>query len=135
MAPKRFTREEAEELLPYVAPVLFKLRQLRTRYDDLQSRGSELIQKSRGNGHGVDNEAGRVRRELEEMQAEMNAGIAKIQVMGIEVKDLALGLIDFRSIREGREVYLCWKLGEEHVSYWHELDTGYAGRQPLEESK
>lgn len=94
-----------------------------------------MVQKSRGNGHGVDNEAGRVRRELEEMQAEMNAGIAKIRGMGIEVKDLALGLIDFRSIREGREVYLCWKLGEEHVSYWHELDTGYAGRQPLEESE
>jgi hypothetical protein len=72
---------------------------------------------------------------MEEMQTEMNAGIAKVQGMGIEVKDLAIGLIDFRSIREGREVYLCWKLGEEHVSYWHELDTGYAGRQPLEESE
>jgi len=55
--------------------------------------------------------------------------------MGIELKDPELGLVDFRSIREGREVYLCWQLGEEHLSFWHEIDTGFAGRQPLEEAE
>jgi hypothetical protein len=133
MTPKRFTREEAEELLPYVAPVLFKMREVKRRRDQLQAQGAELVQKSRGNGHGVDNEAGKLRREMEEAATEINELIEKVQGMGIEVKDVEAGLIDFRSIREGREVYLCWKLGEEHVSYWHEIDTGFAGRQPLEE--
>jgi hypothetical protein len=52
--------------------------------------------------------------------------------MGIEVKDIDMGLVDFRSNMDGREVYLCWKLGEEHISFWHELHTGYASRQPLD---
>ena len=91
------------------------------------------MKKSRGNGHGVDNEAGKVRREIEAAGAEINALIEKVQGMGIELKDTETGLVDFRSIREGREVYLCWKLGEEHVSFWHEIDDGFAGRQPLDE--
>jgi len=65
----------------------------------------------------------------------MNGLIEKVQGMGVELKDVEVGLIDFRSIREGREVYLCWQLGEEHVTHWHELDTGFAGRQPLEEAE
>jgi hypothetical protein len=135
MAPKRFTREEAEELLPYIAPVLFKMRELKRRRDELQEEGAGLVQKSRGNGHGVDNEAGKVRREIEETGTRINELIEKVQGMGVELKDMDAGLIDFRSIREGREVYLCWKLGEEHVSHWHELDAGFAGRQALEEAE
>jgi hypothetical protein len=135
MTPKRFTREEAEELLPYVAPLLFKLRELNRQRDQLQVQGAEVVQKSRGNGHGVDNEAGKVRREMEELGTHINELIEKVQGMGIELKDPELGLVDFRSIREGREVYLCWQLGEEHLSFWHEIDAGFAGRQPLEEAE
>ncbi len=134
MAPKRFTREQAEELLPYVAPLLFQMRELQRQRDELQAQGAELAQKSRGNGHGVDNEAGKVRREIEEAGTQINELIEKVQGMGIELKDVEAGLIDFRSTREGREVYLCWKLGEDHVSHWHELDSGFAGREPLEEA-
>ena len=135
MAPKRFTREEAEELLPYIAPLLFKLRELKRQRDDLQARGTELVQKSRGNGHGVDNETGKVRREIEAAGTQISELIEKVQGMVIELKDPEAGLIDFRSIREGREVYLCWRLGEEHVSFWHEIEAGFAGRQPLEEAE
>jgi hypothetical protein len=135
MTPKRFTRDEAEELLPYIAPLLFKLRELKRQRDDLEAQGTELVQKSRGNGHGVDNEAGKVRREMEELGTHINELIEKVQGMGIELKDPELGLVDFRSIREGREVYLCWQLGEEHLSFWHEIDAGFAGRQPLEEAE
>jgi len=135
MTPKRFTREEAEELLPYVAPLLFKLRELNRQRDQLQVQGAEVVQKSRGNGHGVDNEAGKVGREMEEAGTQITELIEKVQGMGIELKDPEAGLIDFRSIREGREVYLCWRLGEEHVYFWHEIDAGFAGRQPLEEAE
>jgi hypothetical protein len=135
MAPKRFTREEAEELLPYLAPVLFKMQEVKRKHDSLQTKSEELLQRSRGNGHGVDDEAGKVRREMEAAVAQVNELIEKVQGMGVELKDVDMGLIDFRAIREGREVYLCWKLGEEHVSHWHELETGFAGRLPLEEGE
>ena len=52
--------------------------------------------------------------------------------MACELKDIEQGLIDFRTEREGREVYLCWKLGEPDIRWWHELDAGFAGRRPLE---
>ncbi|TMB93458.1 MAG: DUF2203 family protein, partial [Chloroflexi bacterium] len=57
----------------------------------------------------------------------------RVQSYGCELKDMEMGLIDFRWLREDREVYLCWKLGEARVEHWHELETGFAGRQPLEE--
>jgi hypothetical protein len=72
-----------------------------------------------------------VRGEIEAAAKQINSLVDKVQGMGVELKDMEIGLVDFRTIREGREVYLCWKLGEESVSYWHELDTGYAGRKPL----
>jgi hypothetical protein len=57
--------------------------------------------------------------------------IQKILSTGVEVKDINLGLVDFLSLRDGREVYLCWQFGEEDIRFWHDLDTGYTGRQPL----
>ena len=61
----------------------------------------------------------------------LNALLAEINGFGCELKGLGEGLIDFPSKREGRTVYLCWKLGEERIAYWHELDTGFASREPL----
>jgi hypothetical protein len=58
-------------------------------------------------------------------------GMAQLQALGVVVKDLDRGLIDFPHRREGREVYLCWEYGEERIDYWHETDSGYSGRQPL----
>jgi hypothetical protein len=63
--------------------------------------------------------------------AEINAELVKIHDLGVELKDPAMGLIDFLALRDGREVYLCWRLGETAIDYWHETDTGFAGRQPL----
>jgi hypothetical protein len=51
--------------------------------------------------------------------------------MGVELKDIEEGLVDFRSMRDGRIVYLCWRQGEDTIAFWHELDAGFAGRQPL----
>lgn len=131
MAPKRFTRHEADELLPYLAPALFKLQALKRRHDELRGQLGGTAGRSRSNGHGVDQETARARRKIEEAAEQISGIVDKVQGMGVELKDMDQGLIDFRTIRENREVYLCWKLGEESVSFWHELDTGYAGRQPL----
>jgi hypothetical protein len=57
--------------------------------------------------------------------------INELNGFGCELKDPTIGLIDFLSLRSGREVYLCWHLGEERINFWHYLDAGFAGRQPL----
>jgi hypothetical protein len=51
---------------------------------------------------------------------------------GAQVKDINTGLLDFPALREGHEVYLCWKYGEDQIAFWHEIDAGFAGRQPIE---
>ena len=61
----------------------------------------------------------------------LNMLLHQIQDMGIYVKDLETGLIDFPALREGQEVYLCWKFGEESIEFWHEIDAGFAGRQSI----
>lgn len=70
--------------------------------------------------------------EVQQLAAEMQGYVQELRDLGIEVKDFQLGLVDFPAERDGRPVYLCWKLGEPTVQHWHELDTGYAHRQPLE---
>ena len=69
--------------------------------------------------------------ELERGQERMREYERELQNLGIELKDYFIGLIDFPCRMDGREVYLCWRLGEPEVAYWHELDAGFAGRQKL----
>ena len=64
----------------------------------------------------------------------MQGYVAELEKLGIAIKSFDEGLIDFPSHRDGREVFLCWKHGEESVEYWHEPDKGYAGRQPIEKA-
>lgn len=62
----------------------------------------------------------------------MDALLHQIQAMAIEVKDLTIGLIDFTALHEGREVYLCWKYDEDSIQFWHEIETGFSGRQLID---
>jgi len=132
MPPRLFTRDEAEAMLPQIAPHLWQAQRLKREHDEAQQKLAELQAKGRGNGHGLDAEISKVNVAIQKTAAEINGIVDRINGMGIEIKDLDMGLVDFRSQMSGREVYLCWKLGEEHVSWWHELTTGYASRQPLE---
>lgn len=127
-----FSRDEADAMLPQVAPLLWQAQRLKQEHDEAQEELGALEVKSRGNGHGLDTEVSRARQAAQRAATAINGIIERVKTMGIEVKDLDIGLIDFPSQRDGRPVYLCWKLGEERVSWWHELHTGYAFRQPLE---
>lgn len=103
----RFTRDEAEALLPKVVPYVEDLVRRKQAFD---------------------------RRPTEPLAAEIRGIVRSIDEMGVEVKDLDQGLIDFPSQRRGRAIYLCWKLGEgERIDWWHPVDTGYAGRRPIRE--
>ena len=73
------------------------------------------------------------RAEREVLVGEIEEQLAKIQQTGCVVKDLNEGLVDFPALREGQEVYLCWKLGEERIGYWHGIEEGFAGRKPLDD--
>ncbi len=72
--------------------------------------------------------------ERERSETKMREAIDKIHETGCIVKDLDVGLVDFPSLLEGEEVYLCWKLGEERITYWHGIHEGFAGRKPLDDS-
>jgi hypothetical protein len=132
MPPRQFTREEAETLLPRLTEVLLAMREGKREYDSFVERAAALSDKMRGNGQLLEGDLKTAQEGLEKAVAELNSLGEQISELGCELKDIDQGLIDFRTEMDGREVYLCWKLGEEHVEWWHDLHTGFAGRQPLE---
>ena len=125
-----FTREEAELLLPLLTDLLTRLRDSLSELEQARARVEAIPLAARGNGRAAEVEA--VERRVADLMAAANEALARINDLGVEVKDMATGLVDFRSLRDGRVVYLCWRLGEPTIAYWHELDAGFAGRQPLD---
>jgi hypothetical protein len=134
--PYRFNRlfsvEEANSLIPQITPALLQLRRDKEQFDQLRRTLDAMTPAMRGNGHGA--LAVEYERRINDLVTRMSAGIRELAEQGIEVKDLNQGLIDFPHLRGDRVVYLCWRLGEGAIAYWHELDTGFAGRQELDES-
>lgn len=104
--------------------MLLRLREARDRLTDAELH-ELLAGAAPGNGGG---EAGR---QVGEAFLQVRELLAELLQRGIVVRDVDRGLVDFPAIREDREVYLCWELGEEEIGYWHELDAGYRGREPL----
>jgi hypothetical protein len=123
---KYFTVEEANRLIPQIKAIVEQLRQGRRHLQRHRPTAEAVAQKAGGNGGGSDAVT-----YLSDYSQTFGHGIARLQVLGVILKDVDRGLIDFPHRREGREVYLCWEYGEEHIDYWHETDSGYGGRQPL----
>lgn len=127
-----FTLPEAEEMLPRVRDELVAMRDAKRELDELRAELAQLGKRAAGNGHVVPSaDVTPKRRRAETLAERLNAGLARFTEWGIELKGLEEGLVDFPSDREGRVVYLCWRLGEDRIAWWHEMDTGFAGRQPL----
>jgi hypothetical protein len=133
MEGRNFTVAEAEALLPQLTEMLTALQE---RWRVLQAKQGALAtryqKRVRGNGHLVGGEEltvarEEVRAELAALQQQMEA----VEALGCELKDVEEGLIDFPAVREGREIYLCWRLGEPSIGWWHDRTVGFAGRQPL----
>lgn len=130
-SPRTFTREEANALLPRLREVLSALQGTKASLDRLQAELAALTQAASGNGHLLLAQMDRKRREAEALSERLNASLRELQELGCELKGVDEGLIDFPAERDGRTVYLCWKLGEERIEWWHEMDAGFAGRQRL----
>ena len=130
---KLFTREEAEALLPQIRPLLLEIQQLGQEIAGHESRLHIDQTKLMSNGHKPQVDAETLRGEVRTLNNRIRTNVDKILAMGVIVKDIAEGLVDFPALHHGREVYLCWKLGEDRIHYWHEIEAGFAGRQPLDE--
>lgn len=125
-----FTLAEALDLLPTVRRLIVEM-QARKQAVEAQSAALEgLIGRTAGNGH-LAGEVAAARRGLERAGEELQALMNELASLGVELKGIDEGLVDFPSTRERRVVYLCWRQGEETIAFWHELETGFAGRQPL----
>jgi hypothetical protein len=129
--PTYFTREEAEALLPRVRPLLVDLRELHEQLEPVREQIAELMLRMRGNGHTHQGELAQLTERARVLAAAVEERVRRLSQWGVLVKDLAMGLVDFPSQRDGREVYLCWRLDEPHVAWWHYPEDGFAGRQPL----
>jgi hypothetical protein len=121
---RHYTLEEANATIPWVVEKLAALRDARDRLTDEQARAA-LTKGSPTNGGGHPG------KQVGEAFVELQNGIAAFDARGIVLRDLDTGLLDFPSLRDGEEVYLCWIGGEAEIGFWHHVDAGYAGRQPL----
>jgi hypothetical protein len=130
--PRYFTPEEANELLGVVRPLAERMVEVRRAQLRAQRRQAQVVLRVASNGGGLsraDVEA--AASEAERAVESLRAAVEEIQNLGVVVKDLDRGLVDFPAVSRGREIYLCWELGEDEVGYWHGIEDGYAGRQPL----
>ncbi len=127
-----FTREEAEALLPEITVVLYKIQESHRSVLALRAELEEIQAQAMGNGHHLYDRILRLQQEIASSMPRLREALEELQPFGCELKDPEIGLIDFLSLRDGEEVYLCWRLGEQRISFWHYLHTGFAGRQPLD---
>lgn len=125
---KLFTVEQANRTLPLVSRIVEDIVRTYARWQ-ARVREHELISATVRPGDAET--IARVEREAEGLAADLDAFRAELAALGVEFKGYDLGLVDFPCDMGGRIVYLCWRLGEPAVQYWHEIDAGYAGRRPL----
>lgn len=125
MAARHYTVAEANQLLEIVRPLMAAILTARQIIVDAQPEVWPVLEKAVGNGGS--HKAGALLAQFEVIQRNVHA----LQELGLEVKDINQGLVDFPAQREGRGIYLCWRYDEPRITHWHELDAGFAGRQPL----
>lgn len=128
---KFFTPDQANAMLPLVQSIVKDISELAHSLRDRQTRLNRLNQGGVGKGLIT-------RDQLEEEQAawerdaeRLQECIGELNDLGVEMKDLFIGLVDFPGLMDGREICLCWKLGEPRLDWWHETNAGFAGRQQL----
>jgi hypothetical protein len=123
---RHYTLEQAKALLPRVIELIEGMRAARDRLGDREARAA-LADAGQTNGGGAPG------RTVSEGFLQLREGMLELRERDIVLRDLDRGLVDFPSLRDGREVYLCWQDGEEEIGFWHEPDAGFAGRRPLDD--
>ena len=126
MTQRYFTLQEANETLNLIRPLMDEVQAIRIKILKNQPEAWPAIEKSAGNG------GNRALSNMVQDFEKFDALIHRIQDMDVLIKDINLGLLDFPAWKDGREVYLCWQYGESDIAFWHEVEAGYAGRQPID---
>lgn len=123
---RHYTLEEASELLPRVVGLVERMRAARSRLGDREAR--EALSEA-----GPTNGGGSPGRTISEGFLELRDSMIELNELEVVLRDLERGLLDFPSLRDGQEVYLCWQEGEDAIGFWHEPDAGFGGRRPLDD--
>jgi hypothetical protein len=132
VAQRVFTVEEANALLETVRPLAEEMVVQRRALGHALARQERIEGKVRTNGGGISaHEPGEVQAALDDSAAAVARCVEELHALGVLVKDLDSGLVDFPALRAGEEVLLCWQVGEEEIRYWHGLEEGFAGRKEL----
>jgi hypothetical protein len=125
--PKFFTLQEANDALEIIRPLMDEVQAIRQKILAKQPETWDAIEKSVGNG------GSRTLSRMVQDFERLDELVHDILDTGAQIKDINVGLLDFSAVRDGREVYLCWMYGEGDIAFWHEVDAGFAGRQPIED--
>jgi hypothetical protein len=131
---KTFTLDEAQALLPIVESLLNRAIEAKQAAVDLQEEMAALVRRVfMSGGMFLDIAAAQKRKvTLEALVQRAKDALEEIDAIGVKVKDLDTGLLDFPCLLEGETVLLCWKRGEARIDFWHRVEDGFAGRQPID---
>jgi hypothetical protein len=121
-----FTLAEANAALQIIKPLMEKIQAIRQKILAQKPEVWQVVEKAAGNGGSQ--AASLLAKDFEQL----DQCVHQIQATGAVLKDINLGLLDFSAWRVDHEIYLCWKHGEQNIEYWHEIEAGFAGRQPIE---
>ena len=121
---RHYSVEQANAALEFVAERIERLRDARLRLGDEEARDA-LAEAGPQNGGGTPG------KQVSAAFLDLRAALTDLQEMDVVLRDLERGLVDFPSMRDGEEIYLCWEEGEPDVAFWHDAESGYGGRQPL----
>jgi hypothetical protein len=127
-----FTPDEANGLLPAVRPLVEQMVGRARALRAVEERRAALQARIAGNGGDITSgDVATVTAAVAREAAALTAVVGELQELGVQVKDVDIGLVDFPWLREGDQVLLCWRLGEDEIAFWHGLEEGFAGRKRL----
>lgn len=129
-----FDRQEAERLIPLIEPLLVEAIEKKKKLEGVEQEFSQVQNRILIYGGIIPpfSYLSERKQERDKLTTAIREAVERIEDEGCVVKDLDLGLVDFPCLQEEEEVYLCWKLGEKRIFYWHRMDEGFAGRKPLD---
>ena len=132
MPKKYFTLDQANKTLPLVRRIVSDITSLHPKWRDLVYR-YELVAAQSDPKWGESTEQVDLRMQIESVARQINGYMVELEEIGCVFKGFEEGLVDFYGQLDGRDMFWCWKQGEERISHWHELEAGFAGRQPIPE--
>ena len=124
---KYFAIEEVEQLLPEVEEILKRTMKLNSALDLLATIEIEVYDDDYENLRRVT----KLNKQFHKLSHEFYDNLEKLEDMGCLIKDIEIGLVDFYSKFENKDIFLCWKIGEKRIKFWHEVDSGYNGRRRI----